>query len=130
MNPHVITGGIAAAGIGTYGAASRYAPGATTTALMAGGAYAGYKYAGRAGGALRGASRAGVSGYGIRAQRGTARAATGVRRGLAATRRAMPARFQRGRIGGGIAGAAAGLVLGAASKALFGPTKRSNYGYR
>jgi len=128
-NPNLVTAGVAAAGIGGYGAASRYAPGTTSFATTAGGAYLGARYGGSA---LRSISRAGGFGAG---------AARGARTGLAAARRATPLRaggiaLPRGRMGGGIAGAAAGYAMSRVTRALFGKSNnrstsmRSNYGYR
>jgi hypothetical protein len=130
-----------AGGVAAYGAASRYAPGTTTAGTMAVGAYAGSQIAGEMRGMLRGVSRAGIAGSGIGVQRATAKGATGMRKGIAAARGAIPARIggraiPRGRIGGGIAGAAAGYAMSRVTRALFGKSDnrstsmRSNYGYR
>lgn len=132
-----------AGGIAAYGAASRYAPGTTTAATMGVGAYAGSQISGEMRGMLRGVSRAGIATNrgGIGVQRATAKGATGMRQGMAAARGAIPAKIggtaiPRGRIGGGIAGAAAGYAMSRVTRALFGKSNnsstsmRSNYGYR
>lgn len=101
-----------------YGAASRYAPGTTTTATMGAGAFMGYNAA--------------MSDVGTRvSKRYAAKASSKMGGGKFASGWRSPARLTRMRgIGGGIAGAIGGYAIARASRALFGPSVKSNKGYR
>jgi len=133
-----------AAGGAALAGSSNLAPDATSAALMGAGGYAGYAATrGYARGVRGAATKAGMANWkkgkmgGINPRTsgaivGNIASTSNFKYGLSSNKgvNAAPRAVMGKRIGAGVAGAAAGMVLGAASKALFGPTKKSNYGYR
>lgn len=128
-----IMGTLGGAKMGTYGkygggaaaymGATAMAPGITGMATMGAGAYFGSRMGAKYGGGML--SQTGLSMARTAARRGTtARSPATMRRG------GRMAGMRLGRMGGGIAGAVGGMALAGVSKMLFGPSSKSNYGYR